>query len=115
MPRRMASGVAVGVALAVFGCADPEIEPRSPVHDSFPEQLARIEQSAPPPPPREVHSVSLGFIGDNRIGIEPNPPHRVPYWQQPFPCDWTNTCWMAPPRIYYAPYVGAYAVPAAAP
>lgn len=79
------------------------------VRDSFPEQFAS-SRAAGPPPQREVRSVSLGFIGDSPIGTEPDPPHRVPYWQQPFPCDWTNTCGTLPPvRLYYAPYVGAYA------
>jgi hypothetical protein len=45
-------------------------------------------------------SISLGYIGDNPVGTEPSPPYREPYWVRPFPCDWTNTCWMMPTPDY---------------
>ncbi len=95
---------------SVLACAEPsELEPRTPVRaalhdpvcvqapaleDSFAEARARYEGGAyHAEPPR---SVDLGAIGDAPLGRNPTPPHRVPAWQQPFPCDWTHTCRQAP-------------------
>jgi hypothetical protein len=89
---RLAMGL--GVALLASACAE-STPPPVVVRDSFPARFAAAEQTAPPP--RQVHSVSLGFIGDGRIGTEPTPPFHLPYWERPFPCEWANTCWLAPP------------------
>jgi hypothetical protein len=98
----MRIALSMGVALAACACAETAVEPRSPVRDTFRERVAELQREAPPAPPRG-RSVSLGFIGDGRLGTEPTPPYHLPYWERPFPCDWTNTCWLAPPPVYYAP------------
>jgi hypothetical protein len=121
--------IAVSLALAVLalpacGCAeaDSAIEPRLPVNaqlidhtrvqgpdieDGFPEVFQQAAESAPPPRRREA--ISLGFIGDGRLGQEPSVPQRAPDWTRPFPCHWEGTCWMVP--AYTAPYVGVVASP----
>jgi hypothetical protein len=100
------------VALALSACGPSEIEPRTPVNaqfidptcvdapaieDGFPEALARSQARASARRPERPPSVSLGEIGDSPLGTEPTPPHRLPDWEQPFPCDWTNTCYV--PRV----------------
>jgi hypothetical protein len=53
-------------------------------------------------PPREhAPSLSLGFMGDQPIGVLPDPPHREPAWTRPFPCHWTRTCGMVPMMPFY--------------
>jgi hypothetical protein len=100
-----------GLALAALGCvaesqleartaADmepPEASPaRAPdIDDRFDAVFASSEDRAPRP--GHARSVSLGFIGDGPLGVEPNPPHEDPYWTRPFPCDWTATCRVPPP------------------
>jgi hypothetical protein len=100
--------VAIGLVLASCGCGGSRFEPRWSVVDHFPREFAASEQRRPPT--IQVHSISLGFIGDQPIGIEPTAPHREPYWARPFPCRWTHTCWYRAP-LYYAPYASVYAAP----
>ncbi len=72
---------------------DPACVDAPAIEDGFPEALARSEALGPSRRAERPRSVSLGEIGDSPLGLEPNPPHRVPEWEQPFPCDWTNTCY----------------------
>jgi len=111
-------------ALALAACGPSEVEPRTPVNaqlldptcvdapaieDSFSETIARSEAHASARRSERPPSVSLGEIGDWPLGTEPTPPHRVPEWEQPFPCDWTNTCYM--PFVGWPVTVRYYAVP----
>jgi hypothetical protein len=99
LPAGMRLAVGIGLALLASqssACTDASPPPRVAVHDSFPARFAASQLAAPPPRPF-VKSVSLGFIGDGPIGTEPTPPFHLPYWERPFPCEWTNTCWLAPP------------------
>jgi hypothetical protein len=104
------------LAFALAACGPSEIEPQTPVNaqfidpacvdapaieDGFPEALARSEALGRSRRAERPRSVSLGEIGDSPIGLEPNPPHRVPEWEQAFPCDWTNTCYA--PRVFVWP------------
>jgi hypothetical protein len=98
----------IGLMIASSGCGSSRLEPRWPV-DRFPKEFAASEQRRPPTV--EARSLSLGFIGDQPIGIEPTPPHHEPYWERPFPCHWTHTCWYRAPVVYDAPYANVYAVP----
>ncbi|HEV3192705.1 MAG TPA: hypothetical protein VGY54_19490 [Polyangiaceae bacterium] len=98
--------VTIGLLLASFGCEGSSIEARWPVVDRFPKAFAVSEERRPPP--AKVHSISLGFIGDQPIGVEPTTPYHEPYWERPFPCHWTHTCWCGGPA--YVPYATAYAV-----
>jgi hypothetical protein len=98
--------VTIGLLLASFGCEGSSIEARWPVVDRFPKAFAVSEERQPPP--TKVQSISLGFIGDQPIGVEPTPPHREPYWERPFPYHWTRTCWCR--GAVYVPYADAYAV-----
>lgn len=104
--------IAAAAALLCACAAESEIAPRTPVNaqlvphetmrnpdirDGLP-QLASpyadpTRGSAPPPaPPRR--SISLGFIGDEPVGL--SEPPGEPSWARPFPCHWTRTCWIPP-------------------
>jgi hypothetical protein len=114
--------VGLGIPLAIVGCgnAERDIAPRSPADAcpcegatagpspadlaDVPAQASAFVPPAPPPEPGVARSISLGFIGDSPIGVEPTPPHREPAWTRPFPCHWTDTCWAYPPPCL-APYV----------
>lgn len=105
------AAVGLFLALAAAACeAESQVAPATPVkaalaeptcvqspalEDSFPDAFARSNQKGDYHTERP-RSIDLGAIGDGPLGREPTPEHRVPYWQQPFPCDWTNTCRMAP-------------------
>ncbi|MGH7436604.1 MAG: hypothetical protein ACRENE_13100 [Polyangiaceae bacterium] len=78
------------------------------IEDGFAEVFGRGASNAYPT--ERPTSVSLGMIGDSPIGVEPSPPHRLAAWEQPFPCDWTNTCRYVP--VY--PWAESYAVPGTA-
>jgi hypothetical protein len=97
----MRIALSLGVALTTCACAGHAIEPRSAVRDTFPERFHAAQVAAPAA--QGVQSRSLGFIGDAPIGLEPNPPYHLPWWERPFPCEWTNTCQILAPRVYYAP------------
>lgn len=115
------AAVSLCLVLGMLACeAESQLAPATPVkaalteptcvqspalEDSFPEAFDRSD--------RDYHtqrppSIDLGAIGDTPLGREPPPVHKVPYWQQPFPCDWTNTCRMSP-VVYVGP--GAYGLP----
>jgi hypothetical protein len=96
------------LAFALAACAPSEVEPRTPVNaqfidpacvdapaieDGFPEAFATTQTQGSR---RLEHplSISLGEIGDSPLGTEPTPPHRLANWERPFPCDWTNTCYV---------------------
>ena len=114
----MRLAVALGIALAASGCAERgELAraPRSPVagrcDDPMPTRASPIEEHDTlsyeqhiTPPREHPPSISLGYMGDQPIGVLPTPPHREPEWTRPFPCDWTNTCWMVPLVPYEPPY-----------
>jgi hypothetical protein len=104
--------LSIGVAVTACACAESAVVPRSPVRDTFPQRFRAAQEAAPAPP--RAHSVSLGFIGDAPIGLEPNPPYHLPWWERPFPCDWTNTCRRAAP-VVYAPCGMVWAPPLLAP
>jgi hypothetical protein len=95
--QSMRSALGLVVALMASACVETAPPPRVVVRDTFPVRFAAAERAAPPA--RPVRSVSLGFIGDGPIGTEPTPPFHLPYWERPFPCEWTNTCWLAPPPL----------------
>jgi hypothetical protein len=107
---RMRAMLSVVVGLSA-GCtqAESRLEPRVPVNaqlvdhtkmrapdiqDGFPRVFEMAAEVASPP--EHVRSISLGFIGDGKLGTEPTPQHHEPYWARPFPCHWTNTCRMVP-------------------
>jgi hypothetical protein len=119
----MRTVVGLGVAFAAVGCNVGEAGPPSrtasdavsservsasaslrdaSVDDDLAESLARAQE--PAPAPRITHSISLGFLGDSKIGVLPTPPHYEPAWTRPFPCDWTDTCWAYPPPGYAPQY-----------
>jgi hypothetical protein len=118
----MRLAVTLGIAFAACGCAEGgerATTPRSPVaarcDDPMPTRASPIAEHDAlayelhiTPPGEHPPSLSLGYIGDQPIGVLPTPPHREPAWTRPFPCDWTNTCWMAPVPPYYPPYVEVY-------
>lgn len=100
--------------LALCACdAESQVAPRVPVNaqvvdhtqlkgpdirDSVPQLASPVVHPAlgpapEPPPPRRT--VSLGFIGDEPVGMHSPPPY--PKWARPFPCHWTHTCFVAPP------------------
>jgi hypothetical protein len=105
------------MALGALACdAESHVAPATPVdaqrtditcvqapaiQDSFPDEFARGASDGDYRTTRP-QSIDLGAIGDTPLGREPSPPHQVPYWQQPFPCDWTNTCRVAP-VLYVGP------------
>lgn len=104
----------IAFALATGGCAtDLEPAPCTPplprgsvaapaaaVGDDFDEAFVQDQPIAPTEPAR---SRSLGYIGDQPIGVLPTPPHHEPDWTRPFPCHWTGTCFMAPVPQYIPP------------
>jgi hypothetical protein len=113
------------LALTLAACGPSEVEPRTPVNaqfidptcidapaieDGFPEALARSQMQGSRRLERPL-SISLGEIGDSPLGTEPTPPHRLANWEQPFPCDWTNTCYV--PFVSRPATVGYYALPVA--
>jgi hypothetical protein len=113
------------VALTLAACGPSEIEPRTPVNaqfidptyvdapaieDSFPEVLAKSQTQGSRRPERPP-SISLGEIGDSPLGTEPTPPHHLADWEQPFPCDWTNTCYV--PFVSWRASVQERALPVA--
>ena len=126
----MRLAVGLGIAFAACGCADggeratnprtardvaPVREMRfddpmptraTPVEDDFDEALARATRITPPA--EHAPSRSLGYLGDEPIGVLPTPPHHEPAWTRPFPCHWTNTCCQLPLLPYYPPYVEVY-------
>lgn len=94
-------------AMLACGCADmqSDLEPHVPVNaqfvehermkapdirDGFDQTFYSMREAVAPP--RMRHSISLGYIGDSKIGTEWTPPHGEPYWSRPFPCHWTGTC-----------------------
>ena len=104
---------AITVMLLPACLAESELAPRTPVNaqivqhekmknpdirDGFMQVAQPLYESSPPPPPPR-RTVSLGFIGDEPVGLYGPPPE--PTWARPFPCHWTHTCWVAPPQ--YAP------------
>lgn len=106
----MQAALGLSIALAALGCdAESQVAPRTPVNadlhdpvcvrapaidDRFSETFARYQDGAyHVDRPR---SIDLGPIGDSPLGRDPPRPHTLPPWQQPFPCDWTNTCPRAP-------------------
>jgi hypothetical protein len=93
MSMRLALGLSVAVLASA--CAESAPPPRVVVRDTFPARFAAAQQTSPAP--RRVRSVSLGFIGDGPVGTAPTSPFHLPYWERPFPCEWTNTCWLVPP------------------
>jgi hypothetical protein len=77
-----------------------------PIEDDFDDALSHSLHITPPgdhPPSR-----SLGYLGDQPIGVLPTPLHREPAWTRPFPCQWTSTCGQVPLVPYYPPYVEVY-------
>jgi hypothetical protein len=106
----MRNVVRLGVALAAVGCGagEPGLQPRT-ADDAHPCERVSVPLE-PAPAPMVTRSVSLGFIGDSRIGVLPTLPHYEPAWTRPFPCHWTGTCWAYPPPGYapqyttYVPY-----------
>jgi hypothetical protein len=106
--------IAVAASTLPACVAESEIEPRTPVNaqlvahekmknpdirDGF-MQVAQPSYATSPPPPPPRRTVSLGFIGDEPVGMYAPPPE--PTWARPFPCHWTRTCGYVAPR--YDPY-----------
>jgi hypothetical protein len=104
------TAVGLSIALGALACeTESEIAPRTPIdaqridptcmeapaiEDSFAQTFARSDYG-------DYHTerppiVNLGAIGDTPLGREPTPPHRLAPWEEPFPCDWTNTCRVVP-------------------
>jgi hypothetical protein len=123
----MRLAVGLGLAFAASGCVDggehaahvrtardarfdesvpatSYVGPR--VEDRFDEAASMTVRMTPA---ERAPSRSLGYLGDEPIGRLPTPPHREPAdWARPFPCHWTSTCLMVPPRPYYPPSVEVY-------
>jgi hypothetical protein len=103
------TAVGLSIALGALACEpESQIGPRYPVdaqridptcveaqatEDSFDLTFARNngDHHTEPAP-----IVNLGAIGDAPLGREAAPPHRLAPWEEPFPCDWTNTCRVVP-------------------
>ena len=115
----MRLAVGLGIAFAACGCAggprasharaavdDPMPTRATPIVERFQEVVSWDEHITPPA--EHAPSRSLGFIGDQPIGVLPDPPHVEPAWTRPFPCHWTRTCGMVPLLPCYPAYVGAY-------
>jgi hypothetical protein len=114
---RLALGL--GVALVCCACsAESHVSPRTPVNaqavdptcvsapaieDSFPRVFAASQEDAYQAE-RPAH-IDLGYIGDSRIGTEPNPPHVDPPWEQPFTLDrpYACSCRRRCPVVYFVP------------
>lgn len=101
----MRTAVGLCIALGALACdTESQIAPRTPIdaqrtdptcvqapaiEDSFPQTFARSDADYHTERPRIVN---LGAIGDTPLGRDLTPPHRLAPWEEPFPCDWTNTC-----------------------
>jgi hypothetical protein len=110
----------MGLGLALLGCAcggESEVAPRTPVNaqvteptcvaapalqDGFPAAFAKSQLDDPYRVER-AGSIDLGAIGDAPLNQEPIP-HHLAAWEQPFPCDWTNTC---RPAVIVCPWAAA--------
>ena len=111
--RFLGTTFAVAAAVSTVGCIESQLEPRAPdalvlrqptgaaqwISESMPTPAAEDSfwQNAQPslqarPPVTPIRSVdSLGFIGDQPLGMYGSPPHRQESWTRPFPSSWTHT------------------------
>ena len=70
---------------------DPTCVTAPAIQDSFPRVFAASQDEDAYRSQRPPH-IDLGYIGDNPIGTEPNPPHVDPPWEQPFTLDRPYGC-----------------------
>jgi hypothetical protein len=116
----MRLALSLGVALACCACGEESrVRPRTPVNaqvvdatcvtapaiqDSFPQAFAASQVGDPYRVERPPH-IDLGYIGDNPIGTQPNPPHVDPPWEQPFTLDrpYPYPCPCRCPVVYVVP------------
>ena len=115
---RLALGL--GVALVCCACsAESRVRPRTLVNasvvdptcvaapaiqDSFPQAFAAATREDAYHVERPPH-VDLGYIGDDPIGTEPNPPHVDPPWEQPFTLDRPYAGRRSCPAVYVVPVI----------
>ena len=107
----MREAVALGIAVVAWACGgESQVEPRTPVdaqvteptcvaapaiQDGFPASFAKSQLDEPYRVERR-QSIDFGAIGDTPIGQDGPTAHHLAEWEKPFPCDWTNTCRVAP-------------------
>ncbi len=109
--RSLALAGTVTLALMSNACVESKLEPRSPdavvlaqpnaatlwISEAVPERAAGDtfwSVAAPPrdpPPVLRPASISLGFIGDEPLGVNGTPRHFEPAWTRPFPREWTGS------------------------
>lgn len=107
----MRLAVGFGIAFAACGCADGGERatiPRTARDVRFDEPIPTLATQHLTPPAEPVPSRSLGYLGNEPIGVLPTPPHHEPAWTRPFPCRWTNSCYPVLLVPYYPPYVEVY-------